>query len=430
MRAYFLRRLLLIPPTLIGVTLVVFILTRLVPGGPVEALLAQMQGSMQQGPGGGGTMAGRKQALDEDQLEQLKEFYNLDDNNYLRAYLKWLGVWPSDVGRKKLEFQPEETQQTIRTAQTRERLVVHRERPGVFRLTTPDGGDPGPWKVRSLGLKKLPEPGPGDPPPPQIERAEVYRTQFTGLLTGNLGRSTRYQDPVVSMIAERLPVSTYYGVMTLIISYLISIPLGIWKALNHRSLGDNLTSALVFAGYAVPSFALGALLVIWVAVRWDLLPAGGFTSPDFADKSFIGQILDIASHSVLPLTCYTIGSFAFLTMLMKNELMENVAADYIRTAVAKGLSYSQAVRRHALRNAFIPIATNLGSVTTAIVAGSFLIERVFDINGFGLLFLESVLDRDYPVVMGTTLLTAFLIMLGNILSDVFVALTDPRVKFE
>ncbi len=436
MRAYFLRRLLLIPPTLIGVTLVVFLLTRFVPGGPVEALLAQMQGSAAQGGAGGGSAAGGKQALDEAQLEQLKEFYNLDDTNYLRAYLKWLGVWPSDVARKKLEFQPEEQEQTTRAALTREPLVIHRDAPGVFRLTTPEGGDPGPWKVRSLGLKKLPEPdppAPGEPPPPpppKIERAEIYRTQFTGLLTGDLGRSSRYQDRVVSMIAERLPVSTYYGVMTLLISYLISIPLGIWKALHHKSPGDNLSSALVFAGYAIPAFALGALLVIWVAVRWDLFPAGGFTSADFADKNFVGKIFDIAAHSVLPLTCYTIGSFAFLTMLMKNELMENVASDYIRTAVAKGLPYNLAVRRHALRNAFIPIATNLGSVTTVIVAGSFLIERVFDINGFGLLFLESVLDRDYPIVMGTTLLTALLIMLGNILSDVFVALTDPRVKFE
>ena len=134
-------------------------------------------------------------------------------------------------------------------------------------------------------------------------------------------------------------------------------------------------------------------------------------------------------HAVLPLTCYTIGAFAFLTMLMKNQLMDNLSADYVRTAVAKGRTFEQAVRQDALRNALIPIATNLAHVTTALVAGSFLIERVFDINGFGLLFFESAVDRDFPVVMGTTLLTALLIMLGNIVSDGLVALVDPRVKF-
>jgi microcin C transport system permease protein len=114
---------------------------------------------------------------------------------------------------------------------------------------------------------------------------------------------------------------------------------------------------------------------------------------------------------------------------MKNQLMDNLAADYIRTAVAKGRPFREAVRHHALRNAFIPIATTLGSLVTLLIAGQFLIERVFDINGFGLLFFESAIDRDYPVVMGTTLLSALLIMLGNILSDFAVAMVDPRVKF-
>jgi microcin C transport system permease protein len=434
MRAYFLRRLLLIPPTLIGVTLLVFIMTRFVPGGPVESLLAQMRRASAEG----GTRAGQvgqKQALSEEQIEQLKEFYNLDDTNYLRAYAKWLGVWPTAVGRKKVDFPADQQTQPVRTALTRERLVIHRDAPGSYRLTTADGAAPGPWKVRSLGPKAAPPaPPPAEgaaptPAPVPVERVEVFQNRFTGVLTGDLGRSTRYQDSVVSMIAERLPVSIYYGVMTMLITYLVSIPLGLLKALRHNRPFDNLSSLLVFSGYAIPSFALGALLVTWLAVRLGWFPAGGFTSHDFDDLSTLGKIWDILRHSALPLLCYTIGSFAFLTMMMKNQLMDNLSADYIRTAVAKGRPFDQAVRHHALRNAFIPIATTLGRLVTLIATGSFLLERVFDINGFGLLFYESAVDRDYPVVMGTTLLTALLIMMGNIVSDLAVALVDPRVKF-
>jgi len=430
MRAYFFRRLLLIPPTLLGVTLLVFVLTRFVPGGPVENLLAQMRRASADGGAKGG-IVGQKQALSTEQIDQLKEFYNLDDTNHLRAYAKWLGVWPTPVGRKKLDFPADQESQPVRTALTRERLVVHRDGAGAYRLTTAEGGDAGPWKVRSLGMKEMPAES-GAPPETDAapaERVEVYQNRFSGVLTGDLGRSTRYQDTVVSMIRERLPVSIYYGLMTMLISYVISIPLGLFKALRHNRPFDNLSSMVVFAGYAIPSFALGALLVTWLAVRIGLFPAGGFTSHDFADMGAFGKIGDILYHSALPLFCYTIGSFAFLTMMMKNQLMDNLSADYIRTAVAKGRPFGEAVRHHALRNAFIPIATTLGRLVTLLVTGSFLIERVFDINGFGLLFYESAIDRDYPVVLGTTLLSALLIMLGNIVSDLAVAMVDPRVKF-
>jgi len=123
-------------------------------------------------------------------------------------------------------------------------------------------------------------------------------------------------------------------------------------------------------------------------------------------------------------------AFAFVTMLMKNHLMDNLSADYIRTALAKGVSYHEAVRRHALRNSMIPIATNLGHQVMLFVSGSFLIEKIFNIDGFGLLGFNSVIDRDYPVVMGVLLLSASLMLLGNILSDILVALVDPRVRFK
>lgn len=135
-------------------------------------------------------------------------------------------------------------------------------------------------------------------------------------------------------------------------------------------------------------------------------------------------------HTVLPLSCYVVSTFAMTTMMMKNNLMENLSADYVRTAVAKGVSFRSAVWRHAFRNSFIPIASTLGGVIASVVAGSILIERVFDIQGFGMLSFEALLDKDYSLIMGTLLLTSVLIILGNLVSDLLVALIDPRVKFD
>ena len=156
---------------------------------------------------------------------------------------------------------------------------------------------------------------------------------------------------------------------------------------------------------------------------------GGFVSLQYDDLSFWGKIKDLASHSALPLVCYMMGSFALVTLLLKNHLMDNLASDYVRTAIAKGVSFRKAVTGHALRNSMIPIATTFGQNITLLVSGSFLIETIFDINGFGLLGLTSIVDRDYPVVMGVVFLASVLLLIGNILSDILVALVDPRIRF-
>jgi microcin C transport system permease protein len=217
--------------------------------------------------------------------------------------------------------------------------------------------------------------------------------------------------------------------ITLVITYAVCIPLGIVKAIGHRTAIDSLSSILVFIGYAIPGYVLGALMVVYLAAKLGWFPLGGFTSFDFEDLSFFGKILDFLHHAALPVFCYLVGSFAFLTLLMKNNLMENLAADYVRTAMAKGNSFRTAVFRHALRNSLIPIATNFGQNILLLVGGSFLIETIFDIDGFGLLGITSILDRDYPVVMGVLTLSALLLLLGNIISDMIVAFVDPRVRF-
>lgn len=257
-----------------------------------------------------------------------------------------------------------------------------------------------------------------------------YAKWIGDVLQGDLRKSIRYQEPVWNMVKERLPISIYYGIATFVITYCVCIPLGILKALKHHSPIDTVTSVTIFVGYAIPGYAIGSLLVVFVAARLGWFPTGGFHSDEFYDLSFWGKALDIVYHSILPLICYVIGSFAFLTMLMKNTLLDNLAQDYMRFAMSKGTSFKRAVFGHALRNSFIPIATGVGHFVSIFLTGSFLIEVVFDIDGFGLLGYNSLVERDYPVVMGVLLLSGTLLVVGNILSDAIVAWVDPRVSFE
>jgi microcin C transport system permease protein len=256
------------------------------------------------------------------------------------------------------------------------------------------------------------------------------RRAFQGVLQGDLGLSYKYSEPVVDMMLDRLPVSLYFGLLGAFITYLVSIPLGVFKALWHRSTFDSLSSIFIFMGYAVPGFALGAVLLVYLGARLEWFPLYGLVSPGFEWMPFREQLKDLFMHSVLPLSCYVVSTFAVTTMMMKNNLMEHLAADYVRTAVSKGVTFRQAVWRHAFRNSLIPIVSTLGSVICTVVGGSILIERVFDIQGFGMLSFQALLDKDYSLIMGTLLLTSVLIIIGNLISDLLVALVDPRVRFE
>ena len=242
--------------------------------------------------------------------------------------------------------------------------------------------------------------------------------------------SFRYNEPVLRVIADRLPVSIYYGLVTAFFTYGICIPLGILKAIKHRTHVDNLTSVLIFVGYAIPGFALGAFLSNLFAVRFEVFPLGGFQSPGANELPMLARTWDLVWHSILPLIAYLAGSFAVTTMLMKNSLIENMSAEYVKTALAKGLSWRRTVFVHALRNSLIPMATSVGSLLGIFLTGSFLIERVFSIQGVGLLSFEAIQSRDFPVVLGFLVISSALLMVGNLLSDLAVAFVDPRVRFE
>jgi microcin C transport system permease protein len=258
----------------------------------------------------------------------------------------------------------------------------------------------------------------------------AYASWLWGVVRLDLGESFRYSEPVTTIIAQRLPISIYYGLMTAFFTYAICIPLGIVKAIRHRTTLDNVTSVLIFIGYAIPGFALGALLSNLLSVRTQIFPLGGFQSVGAEELPFLQQATDVIWHSVLPLVAYLVGSFAVTTMLMKNSLIDNMSSDYVKTALAKGLTWRRAVFVHALRNSLIPMATSVGTLLGIFLTGSFLIERVFNIQGVGLLAFEAIQARDFPVVLGFLVISSVILLVGNLISDLAVAFVDPRVRFE
>jgi microcin C transport system permease protein len=248
----------------------------------------------------------------------------------------------------------------------------------------------------------------------------------------NLGNSYVYQDPVWDVIKSRFPISIALGLTGFVLSYLVCVPLGVFKAIKHGSRFDFFSSVLVFMGYSVPGWALGtALLVLFGGGSfWSVFPLGGFRSDNWEYLTLGQKVVDQLHHMFLPVLCYMIGGFATLTILTKNSLMENLSQDYVRTAFAKGLHRRRVIFVHALRNSLIPIATGLGHVFSLILAGSFLIEKVFNIDGMGYLGYTSILQRDYPVALGILVISSLLMLVGNILSDVIYAVIDPRIRFK
>lgn len=369
MTTYFVRRFLLTIPTLLGVTLIVFLITRIVPGGPLERRIMEYRMASVQGGGGGGTtVVDSTTMIPESALKELKKTFNLDKPAPV-AYLIWL--------------------------------------------------------KRVLQL--------------------------------DLGDSFYFQEPVWDMITQRFPVSIVFGLTGFLLSYLVCIPLGIMKALNHGSSFDFTSSAIVFIGYSVPGWAMGVLLLLFLASGrfLDVFPLGGIRSTEYDDLpsvvklwedeslvkdefgtfqyekiGWLSAVVDRSYHMFLPVFCYMLGGFATLTVLMKNSLMENLGQDYVRTAYAKGLGWKRVTFLHTLRNSLIPLATGLGHALGLIMAGSYLIEFVFNIDGIGYLGYNAIVQRDYAVVMGILVVNTALLLFGNIFSDMLYSMIDPRIRFE
>ncbi len=335
MRDYILRRLLLLIPTLFGITLITFVIINLAPGSPVEQRIQQMRF-------GGGGEGKASVVVNSEIVESLKKQYGLDKPLHVRY-----GIW----------------------------------------------------------LKRI--------------------------VTLDFGNSFTYEEPVLDVILRKLPVSLQFGLASFFLTYLICIPLGITMALKENTWIDRAAGIILGIMYSVPSFTLAILLVVFFAGGsfFDWFPIGGISSDNYEELSVIGKIGDRLYHFVLPGICYMISSFTTLALLMRNSLLEELKKDYIRTAKAKGLPDTPVYYKHALRNAFIPIATGLGGFLGIFFAGSLLIEQIFQLDGIGLLAWTSLRARDYNVMMALAFLQSLALLLGNLLSDLIYVWVDPRIDY-
>ena len=265
---------------------------------------------------------------------------------------------------------------------------------------------------------------------PPVER---FLKMLNSYLHLDFGTSFYRNESVIHLIREKLPVSISLGLWTTLIMYLVSIPLGIKKAVRDGSRFDVATSWMILIGYAIPSFLFAILLIILFAggeyVQW--FPLRGLTSDNVEGMSRLQRLVDYAWHMVLPVTAMVIGSFASLTMLTKNSFLDEIAKQYVITARAKGLSESQVLYRHVFRNAMlIVIAGFPAALLKVLFTGSLLIEVIFSLDGLGLLGFESAINRDYPVVFGTLFIFTLFGLLMSLIGDIMYVLVDPRIDFE
>ena len=366
MAAYILRRILLIIPTLIGIMAISFAVVQFAPGGPVERVIAQLQGTDVSATaritGGGGDFSGTGANQG-----------NPGGADVASKYRGAQGLDPEFI--KKLEKQ--------------------------------------------FGFDK-----------PPLERFGLMIWNYARF---QFGESYFRDISVLKLIGEKLPVSISLGLWMTILSYLISIPLGIRKAIKDGSRFDMWTSAVIIVGYAIPGFLFAILLIILFAggTFFDFFPLRGLTSDYWATLPWYGRILDYFWHLVLPLTAMALSAFATTTLLTKNSFLDEIRKQYVMTARAKGLSDGQVLYGHVFRNAMlIVIAGFPGAFIGAFFAGALLIETIFSLDGLGLLSFESVLNRDYPVVFANLYMFSLLGLAVNLISDLTYTWIDPRIDFE
>lgn len=355
MLAYIIRRLLLIIPTLLGILTLNFFIIQAAPGGPVEQMVAKLEG-MESGTtarmGGGAQAEVRSsnsqyrggQGLDPELIQRIEKMYGFDKPIGERFWLM----------------------------------------------------------LKSYAMM-------------------------------DFGTSFFRDKKVTDLILEKMPVSISLGLWSTLLIYLISIPLGISKAIRHGSRFDIWTSSIVIIGNAVPSFLFAILLIVLFAggsyFQW--FPLRGLTSPDFNELSTLGKVLDYFWHLVLPISALVIGGFATLTLLTKNSFLDEISKQYVTTARAKGLTDTKVLYRHVFRNAMLIIIAGFPAALVGIFfTGAFLIEIIFSLDGLGLMSFESVLSRDYPVIFGTLFIFTLISLLVNLISDITYTLVDPRIDFE
>lgn len=259
-----------------------------------------------------------------------------------------------------------------------------------------------------------------------------YWLWVKGLATLDFGKSFKDNGPVIDKILERMPVTILMSVISVILAYLIAIPIGIYSATHPGTWLDRASSTLLFMLYSLPSFWIGTLGIIFLASPeyLKIFPTSNLFSVDYSESwTFFEKATDLLWHLALPMLIYTYSSFAFISRQMRGAMLEVVRQDYIRTARAKGLAERTVIYRHALRNSLIPIITLLAGLLPGLIGGSVIVESIFSIPGLGQLAFQALLERDYPIIMAELTMAAVLTMLGVLLADVLYSVVDPRIAF-
>ncbi|WP_050604997.1 microcin C ABC transporter permease YejB [Ruegeria sp. 6PALISEP08] len=360
MGAYILRRLLLIIPTLLGIMIVNFTLVQFVPGGPVEQIIAQIegQGDVFAGFAGGGDAGAGSEPGG-----------GVFDDKYVGAR----GLPPEFIAELEKEF----------------------------------------------GFDK-----------PPLERFVIMMGNY---LTLDFGQSYFRSISVIDLVLEKMPVSISLGLWSTLIAYLVSIPLGIRKAVKDGSRFDTWTSGMIIVAYAIPGFLFAILLLVLFAggSYWQIFPLRGLTSDNWDSLSFFGKIADYFWHIALPTIALTISAFATLTLLTKNSFLDEIKKQYVMTARAKGLSESKVLYGHVFRNAMLIVIAGFPAVFIGVFfGGSIIIETIFSLDGLGRLGFEAAVARDYPVIFGTLFIFGLMGLVVGIISDLMYVLVDPRIDFE
>jgi peptide/nickel transport system permease protein len=246
----------------------------------------------------------------------------------------------------------------------------------------------------------------------------------------DFGSSFKDGRPAIKKIAERLPASLLLNFLSLLLIFVIALPIGILSALRHNSIFDKAMTVFVFIGYSIPTFWLALLLMIFFGLKLGWLPVSGLRSINFSDLSALGKFFDIARHLILPVAISSFTGLAGLSQYTRSSMLEIIKQDYIKLAYAKGLPGSTVILRHAARNALLPVITILGLSLPALIGGGFIFETIFSYPGMGRLGYEAIMARDYPVVMAVGTIAAVLTLIGNLLADITYAWADPRIRYK
>ena len=378
MGAYILRRLLLVIPTLIGIMVVNFTLTQFVPGGPFDQIEARMEGE-------GDSL----KAISGDSADAGSQASNPD-------YIGGRGLPPEFRAQLEVEF-------------------------GFARFICPEGFEGTPLQQAKACKKEM---------IPAVERFFIMMGHY---IRFDFGQSYFRSTGVLELILEKMPVSITLGLWSTLIAYMVSIPLGIRKAMKDGSSFDGWTSGVIVAAYAIPGFLFAVLLMVLFAggSYWRIFPLRGLTSDNWGDLSLWGKAVDYLWHITLPVVASTISSFATLTLLTKNSFLEEIKKQYVMTARAKGLSERRVLYGHVFRIAMLIVIAGFPALFVSVFfGGSLIIETIFSLDGLGQLGFRSAVERDFPVVFGTLFAFGLMGLVIGIMSDLMYVWVDPRIDFE